>query len=264
MKHSVLALALAAATFGCGSFGRDRAYDLAQTFDLSVGHSEGFAVNVRATKVFQVGLGSYRGLRWIGLEEGVFDRWSEERSELGIGPLYVHEYFRDDGERLLDYQHPLWGDPGFREHAYDFRQLTDRDVFDFGVTANVALVGIDVAFKGREFFDFCAGFFGADPLEDDVHDRSLDALRQQAFSDDAVRRRAALRALLLRTGDDFGYAVYTAPREMPRAQIDALRRLRDRLETGPAAPDAPAESAAPTAATAFDDSSTEPAAPPRG
>lgn len=238
MRWNVLPLLCAAAFAGCGSFGKDRALDFAQSFEFGAGWSEGLEVNLRATKVAQAGIGAYRGIYWAGLKDGVFDVWMEERSELGIGPLYIHEVFRSDTHDLLGIQHPLFGDPGFREHSWDVKHLTDRDWFDFGATVNVALVGFNVAFKGAEFADFMGGWFGYDMLEDDVHTRETHDLLNQVGADDARVRAAAARAILLREGDDFGYAIYTAPRELPPQQRMAIDRMREELSgAAPPAPD---------------------------
>lgn len=227
MRTRLFPLLVLASLAGCGTFGKDRALDLAQSLDLAAGWSEGLDVNVRATKYLQVGLGAYRGVYWAGLKDGVFDVWEEERSELGIGPIYQHEVFRARGSKLLDIDHPLFGDPGFREHSWDLQHLTDRGRFDFGATANAALIGFDVAFKGEEFFDFFAGCCGFDPLDDDVHTPTLDAIMLRVAGEDARIRANGVRALKLRGIKTHGYALYTAPREMPYHQQEAIRRIRD-------------------------------------
>lgn len=236
MRTRLFPLLVLASLAGCGTFGKDRALDLAQSFDLAAGWSEGLDVNVRATKYLQVGLGAYRGVYWAGLKDGVFDVWEEERSELGLGPIYQHEVFRARGSKLIDIDHPLFGDPGFREHSWDLTHLTDRGRFDFGATANAALVGFDVAFKGEEFFDFFAGCCGFDPLDDDVHTPTLDALHLRVAGEDARVRANGVRALKLRGIKTHGYALYTAPREMPYRQQEAIRRIRDAYAQTTAAP----------------------------
>ncbi len=220
---------VASAFVGCGSFGKDRALDFAQTFDVAGGFSEGLDLNLRATKAVQIGLGGYRGVHWYGLKDGVFDDWMEERSELGIGPFYQLEVFRDRGSKLLDIEHPLFGDAGFRERSWDIQHYTDRGWFDFGITMNAALIGVDFAFKGEEFADFCAGFFGKDFLNDDVYEPDLDTIVNRMNSDDARIRAGGARALLLRTGDDYGYAIYTAPLEFPLRQQMAVKKIREEL-----------------------------------
>lgn len=217
---------------GC-VFMTDRGHDLAQTIDVSVGYSEGLEFNLRATKLLQVGFGSYRGIYWTGLKDGVLDVWQEERSELGIGPLYVHEYFRTEGSKLPDHAYPLYGDPGFREWAFDLTHLSDRDLWDIGLTTNIAILGIDLALRPAEIADFFTGFADYDLLQDDIMRPSVSTLLERLSSDDARLRAAAVRALRTRFGEKHGYRVYGASEEMPRFQVDAIRRWREALEARP-------------------------------
>jgi hypothetical protein len=223
-----LAAALAFAP-GC-AYVQDRGLDLAQVVDASMGVSEGFEANLRATKALQVGFGGYRGIAWFGLKDGVLDLWQEERTELGIGPLYVHEVFRSEGRRVLDIQHPLFGDPGWRDASFDLSHLTDRGLFDIGLTVNVIFLGVDLAASPAELVDFVAGLTTFDVLEDDVYSPSTRQLEQRLSGENARVRSAAARALHLRFGEDFGYAQYTAPDQMPAWQILAIRRWREYLE----------------------------------
>jgi hypothetical protein len=62
MRLRSFSLLVLASFLGCGTFGKDRALDFAQSFDLAAGWSEGLDVNVRATKYLQAGLGAYRGV----------------------------------------------------------------------------------------------------------------------------------------------------------------------------------------------------------
>lgn len=229
----IACLALAAATFGgCSPFMADRGHDLAQVMDLSAGYSEGFCVNLRASKFVQVGLGGYRGIYWTGLKSGEFDVWMEERAELGVGPLYMHEVFRSDGCRILDINHPLFGDAGFREYSWDLSHLTDRGWLDIGATVNLVILGLDASFKPAEFADFLSGFAGYDLLQDDVFSPSTDELLERLGGEDAWARAAAARALQRRFGQDYGYEIYSAPKHMTDRQMTALRFWRDRAATG--------------------------------
>ncbi|MFG0320516.1 MAG: hypothetical protein ACF8XB_24810, partial [Planctomycetota bacterium JB042] len=224
---SVLLLAGTVAP-GC-AYVKDRGLDLAQTVDVAVGISEGLEFNLRATKFVQVGFGGYRGLYWAGLKDGLLDVWQEERSEFGVGPLYVHEVFRADGARLLDIRYPLFGDPGFREHAADVTHLSDRGTFDIGVTLNPVLFGVDVSISPVELVDFLAGIAQVDLLEDDVHVPAERDLVRRLSGEDARVRAAAARALRLRTGERFGYLLYAAPEQMPPSQIRSIRRWKEYL-----------------------------------
>lgn len=233
-KTLLVCLALAASTVGgCTPFLVDRGRDFAQVMDLSAGYSEGLCVNLRATKFAQIGIGGYRGIYWTGLKSGEFDVWMEERAELGIGPLYMHEVFRTDGCRLLDIRHPLFGDPGFREISWDLAHLTDRGWFDFGATVNLVLVGLDASLKPAEFADFLAGFAGYDLLHDDQVAPMTEALMHRLAGEDAWARASAARALQRRFGEDYGYEIYSAPNHMTDEQMRALRFWRMRTQEAP-------------------------------
>lgn len=213
---------------GC-AYVKDRGLDLAQTVDVAVGLSEGLEFNLRATKLLQLGVGGYRGLYWVGVKDGLFDVWQEERSEFGVGPLYVHEVFRGDGTRLLDIRYPLFGDPGFREYANDLTHVSDRGWLDFGVTLNPVLFGVDLAISPVELVDFFAGVANYDPLQDDVFVPSERELARRLSGEDACVRAAAVRALRLRTGQRFDYAIYAAAQQMPMPQIQSIRRWKEYL-----------------------------------
>ncbi len=247
---------------GC-AYLKDRGQDLAQSFDVAMGISEGVDVNLRVTKVMQVGVGSYHAPRWFGLKDGLLDGWEEERSEIGIGPFYLHEVFRHDGARLLDIRHPLFGDPGFREHSNDLTHLTDRGWFDVGFTLNLVFLGVDFAFRTAEVADFLTGIGTYDLLDDDVWSPSDSTLEDRIMSSDARTRAAAARALRLRYGQTFGYRVWSAPNEMPAEQITAVRRWREFLETRNGAAGA-SDAAEPTAPAASPEPAPDPAAPAPG
>ena len=251
-------LSAALASPGC-AYVKDRGLDLAQSLDVAVGASEGLGFNLRVTKLAQLGIGGYRGLYWVGLKDGLFDVWQEERSEFGIGPLYVHEVFRGDGARLVDIRYPLFGDPGFREHAFDPTHLSDRGWFDIGATFNPVLFGFDLAFSPVEFIDFLGGLATFDMLEDDVYVPTEAELSRRLAGGDARTRAAAARALRLRTGERHGYVIWSAQESMPRSQITAIRRWRERL--GTLVPPAPHATGA-TGATEIPEASEPIPAPP--
>ncbi len=255
MRRTLPVAALLLLSCGC-AYLKDRGLDLAQSVDLSLGFSEGVDVNLRATKVLQLGVGSYHAPLWFGLKDGLLDGWQEERSEIGIGPLYLHEVFRHEGSRLLDIRHPLFGDPGFREHSNDLTHLTDRGWLDVGGTLNLIFLGIDVSFRTAEFVDFLGGIADFDLLDDDVYAPGDSALEDRILSSDARIRAAAARALRLRYGETFGFRIWTAPDEMPAEQITAVRRWREFLTTRDSAPANPPSSATPAS------SDPAPQAPP--
>lgn len=212
---------------GCG-YVKDRLKDASEMLELAGGISVGMEVNARATKVFQTGFGSYDG-DWAGLREGLFASWEEQRVEMGISPFFYHEVFRES-DTLLNIQHPLFGDPGFSVYMNDFNLFTDRGFFEVGLTANLIVLGLDVAVEGAEIADFLFGWFGWDLLHDDCYSRTLEELVIQARSVDPYRRAAAVRGLRRRTGFQFGYVINSAPEEHSRDQVEAWRLWRKWLE----------------------------------
>jgi len=232
--HRILLLVAIAATLPACVNLSDRGHDAAQVFDVAGGLSEGVSLNLRATKAAQVGFGGYRGLYWAGLKNGTLDVWQEERTELGISALYMLELFRADGDVLLDIRSPLYGDPGFREVSWDVTHVTDRGVFDVGLTINALFVGVDIAVKPAELVDFGAGWFGADILQDDLHAPTDEELLQRVAGDDVRVRSNAIRALRHRHHEKFGYKSYTAKDQMPAYQIRAMERWREFLDVNKA------------------------------
>lgn len=229
MKRCFICLLLAGCMSGGCAFVADRGLDLAQVANLSLGLSEGVDLSVRVTKVVQAGVGSYRGLFWVGLKDGLLDVWQEERSEFGLGPLYIHEVFRDRGARLLAIRYPLFADPGFREYSLDVTHLSDRGWFGAGATANFIFLGVDASLELAELLDFLTGFAAYDLLHDDVHGPSPEELCFRLSGENARVRAAAARALRLRFGEDFGYVIYSAPDQKPAWQIAAIERWREFL-----------------------------------
>lgn len=211
---------------GCSYF-KDRVKDASEMYEFGVGFSIGLETNLRATKLFQVGFGSYGG-HWAGLREGRFATWAEERVEMGFSPLYFHELNRRS-KTLLDIRHPLPYESGYGTYMNDLFLLTDRGFFNIGFTLNLLAVGLDMGFECAEIADFLIGWFGFDILSDDAFSRSLDELVVQAQSRSAHRRAAAVRALRLRTGEQFDYVIITARDEHSRDQIDVRKRWKEWL-----------------------------------
>lgn len=221
----VLFLSLPAA--GCAGYLKDRLKDASEMVEASVGLSIGVEINFRATKVLQVGFGSYTG-DWIGLKEGMPAHWREGRAEMGLSPFYYHE-LRRESPILVDVRSPMFGEAGYNIYLNDFYAITDRGFFELGITANLIAVGLDFAVEGAEIFDFLAGWFWLDVLKDDCYSRTLDELVDQVQSSDPLWRFAAVRGLRRRTGEDMGYVVITSKDEHSEDQIDAWRRWKQWL-----------------------------------
>jgi len=208
---------------GCGYL-RDRLKDGTEIFEAGAGVSLGFAVNVRATKLAQAGLGSYGGF-WAGLKEGRFADWEEERVEMGISPFYYQEMSRRS-DQLLDFRRAVPDESGYGSFSNDLFLLTDRGFFEVGVTANVLFLGLDLSVELAELADLLTGVFGFDLLSDDGYAPSPEILVNQMQSRDADKRAAAVRGLLHRMGRDFHYVAVAARDEHPQDQIDAWKRAK--------------------------------------
>lgn len=121
----------------------NRVLDVLDILRLNVGVGPGFGVNLRATKLAQVGVENYFTFR-AGLGKGsglLFPRYGllYEESEVftaGVGPLYTGGHQR-----------------GFTE---------------VGATIHLAVIGIDVAVDLSEIVDLLGGFIFLDPKGDDL------------------------------------------------------------------------------------------------
>ncbi len=224
----LLLCGLSIAAGGCAGYFHDRVKDASEMFEFGIGYSMGVAVNVRATKLAQVGVGGYSG-EWAGLRDGSFATWIEERTEFGVTPLYYHEVFRKSDE-LIDIHHPLFWDPGHEQFLNDLFLLTDRGFFEVGLTINTVLVGVDVSFELAEIADFVAGLAGLDILSDDAYSVPSDILLKRLQSRSAWKRYAAARALRRATGYDFGYTLFTVRDEHTEDQIQTRRLWKRALE----------------------------------
>jgi hypothetical protein len=226
---------LVVSTCGCAGYLQDRLKDASEIVELGVGYSKGLTLNLRATKLAQVGVGSYSG-DWAGLREGCLCTWSEERTEFGLTPFLYHEVFRKS-DRLVDIRHPLMWDPGYETFLNDLFLVTDRGFFEVGVTANIVVFGVDAAVELAEVADFLTGLVGIDLLEDDAYDLPPEKLVKRLQSRNAWRRYAAVRALRRVAGRDadgdrvdFGYVLFTVADEHTEAQIQCWRLWKAWLE----------------------------------
>jgi hypothetical protein len=216
------------AASGCAGYLRDRLKDASEIVELSAGLSIGVEANVRATKVLQAGVGSYNG-DWCGLKEGRLAAWREHRVEMGIAPFFYQELKRTS-DTLLEIRHPRYGESGFEIYMNDLHLITDRGLFEFGLTANLIVLGIDLDLDGAELADFLMGWFGVDILSDDAWSRTQEELVMQVNSSDPWKRAAAVRALHRVTGKRHGYVHHTSRDEFPEEQVDAWRRWKVWLE----------------------------------
>lgn len=212
---------------GCASSGRgyfaDRWRDFSQILAADAGTTTGFQAYFGMSHLLQAGWGSYAGGR-TGLRDGRTGSWIEERSELGLGPLYLHEVdWEDRSESLVGHQHARYHEEGFVEFPWEFGEtITDRDPGDLGIAANAGFFGVSIAFKSLEFCDFLTGLFGWDLLEDDLGAKGETLLLEELCSLDPKTRLRAARNLAHLTGKTHGYRSYSSPNVLSREQKRAI------------------------------------------
>lgn len=138
-----------------------RGMDLSDIASVRVAVGPGLLAHARVTRFIAIGageLGSVAAARqgftldhyqfgWIKREGGL---WTERRVELGISTLYL---FEAEGESLAG-DRVTFGPPA-------------RRTLDVGLDLHLALIGVAAEVRVDEVFDFVAGLFGADPLDDD-------------------------------------------------------------------------------------------------
>ncbi|MEW6745932.1 MAG: hypothetical protein AB1486_24595 [Planctomycetota bacterium] len=226
--HRWTACVAGALVAGCTSvpYLADLGKDATEVVNASVGFSQGVAFEARATRLLQVGIGSSWG-EWAGLKEGWLDTWTEERSELGISLLYMHELHREGASFLPSIHTPLYGEPGYSAFPLEVTHQVDRGWLSFGVRVNLLFLGVDLSVEPAELGDLVLGIFGIDLLEDDAWSPPVETLLARLESDDPVTRSRAVAALRHRTGRSMGYVINTAKDERLPEQHRAALYWRD-------------------------------------
>lgn len=139
----------------------ERGLDLSDVVSVRLALGPGLLAHARVTRFVAIGageLGSVAASRpgftldlyqlgWIKREGGL---WTERRVELGLSTMYL---FEAEGESLAG-DRRTFGPPA-------------RRTLDVGVDLHLALIGAAADVRIDELFDFVAGVFGADPLDDD-------------------------------------------------------------------------------------------------
>lgn len=157
---------------GCqGVYFHDRGQDFADIWRLGLTYGPGALVNVRATKLVQVGLGGMDGYKF-GLQGRARGHWKEFRGEGGVSFIYFINYNKtfisgnetlaekiaavrpkDQGEEILADLDPFYG---------------DRSLTEIGFTVHAFAIGVEFAFDFYSFMDFLGGWFLIDPQQDDL------------------------------------------------------------------------------------------------
>ncbi|MEQ8763790.1 MAG: hypothetical protein RL885_07680 [Planctomycetota bacterium] len=211
---------------GCAvDYFADRGHDAAQMVGLRMGPAIGSQLHGRLTKIVQVGWGAYEGKRY-GLIDGQLTSQEEIRYEFGVGPVYLHE--AETSPRaysgIVGWMRRDRLEQDYEELSWDVLEFNDRGFFDVGLAANLFVFGIDVELRTAEILDFVTGIFAIDLLGDDVQRYEQDELMDDLHSPSARTRANAVRALRIRTGEDYGYANFNEPdvrTDLQRAAIEA-------------------------------------------
>ncbi|HET6205049.1 MAG TPA: hypothetical protein VFI25_19830 [Planctomycetota bacterium] len=235
-RGSPAALALLALAPGCGTtWLADRARDFGQILDLDLSAGPGLRAYAGASHVAEVGWGSTSALH-AGLRDGFAGSWREERSELGIGPLFLHEVdIREGSHGIVGHRTARFGEPGFDSHPFEWETTTDRRPLDLGLGAHLYF-GASLELRLFELADFLAGLFGLDLAGDDVAGRTVEDLLPGLDSKDARVRRNADRALRILTGLPSSYRTYSDPSVLTAEQREAIAAWKARLDGRGTAP----------------------------
>ncbi len=209
----VLAAALLMSLAGCSvPYLADRGYDAAQMVGWRMGPAVGSQINLQITKIVQAGWGAYEGKRY-GLIDGQLTSQEEIRYEFGLGPLYLHEVETSPKaySNVVGFVRRDTLDPDYEEYSWDVSDFNDRGFFDIGASLNFFVYGLNFELRTAEMADFITGLFGLDLLADDVQRYEMSALMADLRSTSARTRHNAVRALRIRTGEDYGYASFHEP-----------------------------------------------------
>lgn len=145
-----------------GHYFLSRWYDLIDIVDFSIGAGPGFLVNVRATKLAQIGMGwgdSYRfGFR--GRSAGI---WHESRREIGVSLLYYQKVSR---ERITGWVESFRAESMDLDTSAVYANNNDRSFLGIGATFQ-ALIAVDVNVRPMQAIDFALGWLTIDVLDDD-------------------------------------------------------------------------------------------------
>jgi len=211
---------------GCRTRGYlgDRLRDLAQVIEIDGSLGTGVRAQVGVSGVAQLGVGWSRATA-AGLRDGDLGSWREDRSELGLGPFYLHEVeIEGSSDALVGHRTARFGEEGFTSLPVEYwgGVWADRLPGDVCIGGHVFFVGGSARFRLLELLDFLAGLVGADPRGDDLAGRSIPDLLAALRSADARERRNADRALRILTGRGSPYRTYSDPDVWTEEQEEAV------------------------------------------
>ena len=156
---------------GCGpakTYFKDRALDFWDCFQIEVSVGDGILVNARVTKLVQAGWGFYT-VEKVGFFGRQCGHWFEKRNEVGISLFYLNSNYKApiEGNTYFMRYFDQLGESRF-DDAADIRQDIDRHWEDVGFVIHPLKMGLDIAWRNLEFFDFLSGWFMIDFLYDDT------------------------------------------------------------------------------------------------
>jgi len=133
-----------------------RCYDFVDMFGITFSNGTGYQLNVRATKLVQLGIGDIASVEKYGFYGRKFGLWQEDRMELGIGPIYWNRFKKhalNGGDFFQD-----WIPHDQEYDDTDTGHLNDRGWTEFGFTIHF-LIGLEVYVDAIEILDFAIGWF---------------------------------------------------------------------------------------------------------
>lgn len=158
-------------TTGCGparTYFKDRALDFWDCFQIEVTVGPGILANARVTKLAQAGWGFYE-VEKVGFFGRQAGHWYEKRNEVGLSIFYLNSNYKapiEGNSYLMRYFDKL-GEERF-DNSADIAQDMDRHWEDVGFVIHPLKMGLDIAWRNLEFFDFLSGWFLLDISYDDT------------------------------------------------------------------------------------------------
>lgn len=140
-----------------------RWYDLIDIVDFSIGAGPGFLVNVRLTKLAQIG-GGWSDSRRIGFRGRSAGVWREIRKEVGVSLLY---YQKIEREKIAGWVETMRVEKMDLDTSDVYADNNDRSFLGVGATVHVGVL-VDVNARPMQAVDFVLGLFTIDVLDDDT------------------------------------------------------------------------------------------------
>ena len=156
---------------GCQStYFYDRGQDFVDVWRLGLTYGPGALVNVRATKLLQVGFGGVDVFK-MGMKGRAYGFWREFRGEGGVSLVYFTHYDKDfiSGNSLLREEMAIPQPDAGEEVLADVDPFYgDRNFLEVGFTLHVFFVGVEFALDLYSLLDFLGGWLLLDPQQDDL------------------------------------------------------------------------------------------------